>query len=223
MTVDTLVKIGGSLLRHPNKLRPILDAFVSDKSFNKLFSVGSGPLGDEYKVLRKAFSADVTHASPPIDGWSYIQTINAHLLLCLNGHLRPCSGLKELRHALDVGQPGVVLSHTVTDLFTQESIQTSDYRAAILCSAINAPRLIVLTDVPGLFDKDPQKYGDAARLYEIDSRSVEAMTNSCVDSGVASYAKKAKLQLYVAGIEQIDSYNGQIDLFLTNEATHIRD
>ena len=67
---------------------------------------------------------------------------------------------------------------TIAGQTTTLGREGSDYTAALLANMLDAERVVVWKDVPGLFNADPKWLSDATRLEEVSYREAVEMTFS---------------------------------------------
>lgn len=158
-----VIKIGGSLsigedgpkLDYFKKLIPVLKRV--DKEHQMILSIGGG------KFIRKYYSAiEKLGLSHDEMEWIAIELlrVNVRFLAFLLGK-KPVYALEELneRSSGVIGgiRPG----------------RSTDANAAYAASVIKADYFIKLTDVNGLYDKDPKKHSDAKHLEHIGFKELE--------------------------------------------------
>lgn len=83
-----------------------------------------------------------------------------------------------IRRELDAGKIVVVAGFQGVD--EEENVTTlgrggSDTTAVALAAMLHAHRCIIFTDVDGVYDRDPRKYGDAVKFAAIDYDSMLAL------------------------------------------------
>lgn len=168
-----VIRIGGSLsigkdgpkVNYFKKLLPILKGL--DRSNQLIVSIGGG------KFIRKYYSAikSLGLTNEQME-WVAIDIlkVNVRFLSFLLGK-KPIYTLKELtpKSSGVIGgiQPG----------------RSTDANAAYAASVIKADLLIKLTDVDGLYDKDPKKFGNAKLLDRIPFNELKKCLKKYAGSG----------------------------------------
>ncbi len=127
--------------------------------------------------------------------------LNAFLMIAAIGELAypyPPKTIEEAVKALSTGKI-VVMGGT-------EPGHTTDAVAALLAERINAERLVIATNVDGVYDKDPRKYNDAKKLKKLSAEELVKIVfkqdpvagiSSAVDHLAALIIKRAKIKTYV--------------------------
>ncbi len=127
--------------------------------------------------------------------------LNAFLMIAALGkrayHYTP----KTIEEAIKALSPGKLVVMAVT-----EPGHTTDAVAALLAERTNAKRLIIATNVDGVYDKDPRKYPDAKKIKRLSPEDLVRIVfkqdpvagiSSAVDHMAALIIKRAKIKTYV--------------------------
>jgi len=197
--MDAVVKVGGSLLAQPDALRALCRTLDrASKNWKMAIVPGGGPFADEVRLQDKrvGLSAETTHLMAIFAMDQY------GLLLCdLLNNAAPATTLRAAinfagRKRLPVILPSRFLS-TRNSLRASWDV-TSDTIAAYLAARLQAKRLILITDVDGLFSKDPKKYSDAKLILSISLEELSrSSTRTCVDKAFPSQLRKHKLDTWI--------------------------
>ena len=145
-----VVSLGGSLLYPLNEeyIRQVID-FI--RKHDGLYIVtGGGKIAREYIKMARKFGASERYLDKIGIGFT---RANAMLLASYFKKRVPCTIEAASKMAPPVIMGGTTPGHS------------TDAVAAMLASAVKADLLIIATDVDGIYDKDPKKYGDA-KLYK---------------------------------------------------------
>lgn len=201
MTVDFVVKLGGSLLSDLDKAAQFLRK-VDTVPQDFIFTVGSGPLGDAYK----AFDYEARTHMPYhfyVECWSAIQSINARLIASVSKSYSPCRDLGEIEECIAGGTRPVIDAKDFAPYYKQLKYQMSDVRSALVAHLSGCRRLVIFTDVEGIFTCDPRTDTSARKLRFIAANDPILRARTSVDEGLAEYLIKYDITAFVTGI---DSY-----------------
>ena len=222
--MDAVVKVGGSLLAEPDALRSLCRALDrASKTWKMALVPGGGPFADEVRLQDKrlGLSAEPTHRMAILAMDQY------GLLLCdLLNNAAPAATLRMAinlagRKRLPVMLPSRFLS-TLSSLRSSWDV-TSDTIAASLAARLRAQRLILMTDVDGLFTKDPKKYSDAKLIPSISLEELSrTSTRTCVDKELPSQLRKHRLDTWIINglhSERFDSLIREENLTATRITT----
>ncbi len=201
-----VISLGGSVinefLQSPEKLKKyveILDSFA-EKGFRFVIITGGGKVAREYIKLASNF----TQNKNDLDKIGIEATrLNARLLISSlkNCYPEPISTVNELLKSFDqsysffIGcgnQPGC----------------STDFNSVLFAEAIGCKVVINISDVSGIYDKDPKKFDDAKKIdklsYDeffelIKSQKAEPGTYELFDLSALRIAKRSKIKLIFIG------------------------
>ncbi|MFW9936541.1 MAG: UMP kinase [Candidatus Thorarchaeota archaeon] len=163
---NIVIKVGGSLLF--TEERRIRSEFISEfcniikhgNNFDIIVIVcGGGILARDYiNIIRKLGKNE---AFCDIIGIKISQINSQIILACLNGYAYPRVplSLEELSIATISKKIVVMGGLQPGQSTTSVAIEVAEY--------LDADNLVILTDVPGIFDKDPKKHKDASLLKNV--------------------------------------------------------
>ncbi|KXB02289.1 hypothetical protein AKJ43_02085 [candidate division MSBL1 archaeon SCGC-AAA261D19] len=197
--MESIIKVGGSLARDPKSLRalcPVLSELAGEHNF--LIVPGGGKFADTVREFDREYclSAETSHKMAVLSMDQY-----AMLLADLISNSRTVYSLEEAEVFLSEG--GVPILLPSRSMFTEDPLDhswdfTSDSIAAWIAGSSNAERLILVTDVDGVFSQD-QKGGLGGELvprisvYDLLKEGVE----TCVDMGLPKILPKIQSKCYV--------------------------
>ena len=186
-------------MAQPDALRALCRTLDrASKTWKIALVPGGGPFADEVRLQDKrlGLSAEATHRMAILAMDQY------GILLCdLLNNAVPAATLRMVinlagRKRLPVMLPSRFLS-TLSSLRSSWDV-TSDTIAACLAARLRAQRLILLTDVDGLFTKDPKKYSDAKLIPSISLEELSrTSTRTCVDKELHSQLRKHRLDTWI--------------------------
>ncbi len=166
MKQKIVIKIGGSLLFtkdnkiNSNWIKKLCDIIINNKNFDTIILIcGGGAIGREYINTIRTFSKNETLCD--LIG-IYVSRLNSHLLISyLNQYSYPLvpKTFEELAKA--------ILSKKIVIMGGLQPGQSTTSVAIEIAEYIKADNLIILTDVKGIFDKDPKIHNDAKLLPKV--------------------------------------------------------
>jgi len=190
-----IVKVGGSLALHPEKLR-ILCAKLSEVSKKcKLIVVpGGGEFADAVRNVNKRFSLSsaISHRMAILGMDQY-----GFLLSDLMPHSSITDKLEEAQRILDLGKLPVFLPSNF--LFSKDPLEnswdvTSDSIAVYVAGQLHASRVVLVTDVNGVYTCDPKKFSDAKLISKLSAEDLLKMNKR---TSVDKFLPKLLLQLQI--------------------------
>ncbi len=158
-----VISLGGSLISI-NNLEYIRDVAGLIKKTSEKFDlyvvVGGGKLARDYIKAARRFCSDERY----LDKLGILATrLNAMLLASIFKKDIP----ETVERAAQMESP-VIMGGTTPG-------HSTDAVAAMLAKHVAANRLIIATDVDGIYDKDPKKYGDARKFDRIHIKELRRM------------------------------------------------
>jgi uridylate kinase len=172
MTKNIVIKFGGSLLFSEGglinykKITDFCDIIKNNKNYNSIVIVcGGGIIARQYiKAIREFTDNEVLCDIIGID----ISRINSKLII---------SNLKEFTYPQvpeSFEELAVALnSHKIVVMGGLQPGQSTTSVAIQVAEFLKATRLIILTDVDGIYDKDPKVFEDAKLLRELNYDSLQ--------------------------------------------------
>jgi len=172
MTKNIVIKFGGSLLFseggtiNNEKITEFCDLIKNDKNYDSIVIVcGGGTIARQYiKAIRDFTKNEILCDMIGID----ISRINS-LLIVANmkefAYPQVPESFEELSTAIITGKIVVIGGLQPGQSTTSVAIQVAEF--------LKAERLIILTDVDGIYDKDPKMYDDAQLLKELNYDSLQ--------------------------------------------------
>ncbi len=170
-----IIKFGGSLLFNDttldirgSKVRELITILQSSKNISGVVCGGG-------EIARKYIHAgrEMDFSEEVLDNLGImVSRINAQLLIYAmepSVYPNPITNLEEAKHAQSSNKIFVAGGFVPKQSTTTVAMQ--------LCEALHCD-LIVLTDVDGIFDKDPNKYPDALKYDKISYEEVETLLAS---------------------------------------------
>lgn len=198
--IKIVISVGGSVLGELNlgyikKLSSMLMKFSSKYKFYLV--VGGGEIARRYIDACRAFGCDESY----LDNVGIDATrLNAKVLIASLNDTYP-EVAKDLDEALIAGK---IFKFTV--MGGTHPGHTTDAVAAMLAERINADKIIIMTNVKGVYTADPKKYKNAKFLKELSyddliditmKTGMEAGSKSAVDPLAAKIIARAQIETTV--------------------------
>ncbi len=188
-----VVKVGGSLAVYPEKLRALCAKLSEVSKTYKLIVVpGGGEFADAVRTLDKRFnlSAEVAHRMAVLGMDQY-----GLLLSSLLPDSSVVNNLGKIQETLDSGKVPVFLPSRF--LLSEDPLEnswdvTSDSIAAYIAGQLHACKIVLVTDVNGVYTCDPKKFKDAKLIRRLSARELLKMNER---TSVDRFLPKLLLQL----------------------------
>lgn len=217
--IDCIIKLGGSLLYSIPKIDCLISKLAKD-NVKAILTVGSGYLGEVFKEFINTNSIELGFETA-INCWSNIQSINANIITGINQSVSLCSNINDITNILDSGKLPIIDTISFHSELSNLLLQTSDIRSACLGYKFNCNKLIIMTDVGGIFDKDPKKFSDAKKIKEITATKLSQMGRTSVDKGLAEKIIEYKIITYVIGADEYINSELTFKNFIQTQSTII--
>ncbi len=197
--MDAVIKIGGSLADNPEALKELCaEVFRIAKKHAILVVPGGGKFADVVRELDSKFA--LTGA---ISHKMAILAMDQYGLL-LSQVIPSCEALYSLKDAKLLSESGKVAVMLPSKLlFCDDSFEpswdvTSDSIAAYIAVKVGASKLILVTDVDGIFTEDPKLHKDAVLLSKVLVNELQVLSRrTSVDKFLPEYLTKHSLECYV--------------------------
>jgi 5-(aminomethyl)-3-furanmethanol phosphate kinase len=191
----TVVKVGGSLALYPEKLRALCAKLSEISAKHKLIVVpGGGEFADLVRDLDKQFnlSNEASHrmAILGMDQYGFLLS-----------DLMPCScvvnQLENVQKVLDSGKLPVFLPSNL--LLSEDPLQnswdvTSDSITVYIAGQLHISKVLLVTDVDGVYTCDPKKHSDAKLIKRLSAKELLMMNKR---TSVDKFLPKLLLQLQI--------------------------
>ena len=172
----TVIKVGGSLLAQPEKLKCLCTKLSEVSENHKLVLVpGGGEFADVVREADRRFrlTPGISHRMAILGMDQY-----GFLLSDLTKDSLTVNQLAKVQKVLDMNRLPIFLpsNHLLKDDLLENSWEvTSDSIAAYIASQLHINKVILVTDVDGIFTSDPKKYSDAKLIDKISVKQLEIM------------------------------------------------
>lgn len=222
MKIDYLIKLGGSLLYDCSLTNILLDQLYNNKQNNIVVTVGSGYLGEMYKDFVYNQNNLNISFNDSLRDYSNIQSINASILSSMNENYIVCNNKDEINCVLKQGKIPIADARGFMSVFRNDKYQKSDARAAHICHHLECENLIIVTNVSGVYDSDPNLNPHATIYPIISAEQLRKIGKTSVDEGVAEQIIEYNLNCCVVGINNLILNYGKIDDNLFSTGTVIK-
>ncbi|ALV39166.1 hypothetical protein [Streptomyces sp. CdTB01] len=196
MTVDYVIKLGGSLLNDIAAARPFVTKLANTRA-RCVFTVGSGPLGEFFIALGLERQTNLPFDSS-VECWAALQSINARLLCAMSDRLVLAPDYASASRG-PAGRHAIIDAFPLAARFARLPHQTADVRAAQIAHDLDCDTLVVFTDVNGVYRTDPKIDAAAVPLRSLPASHPLLRERTSVDEGLAEMLTAYKITAYVAG------------------------
>jgi len=194
-----VIKVGGSLAQNPEKLRTLCEKIGALSMSHRLVVVpGGGEFADTVRQLDDRFllSGRASHCMAVLAMDQYGLLLND-----LTANSVVVQGLRETQTALAQGKLPIFLPSQL--LFAEDPLEnsweiTSDSIALYLATKLEAQRLLLVTDVDGIYTQDPKRYPDAELIKKLTPHNlVELSMRTSVDQMLPKLLLKQPMDCFV--------------------------
>ena len=196
--MEAVLKVGGSLAEYPNSLEKLCKKLASFAKDHKILIVpGGGKFADMVRNFDKTYSLSNTIAHKMA-----ILTMDQFGLFLSD--ITPNSfvsySLEEAKNSPSGTLPIFLPSKFI---FSKDPLEhswdvTSDSIAAYIAGMLRADKLILVTDVDGVFTEDPKKSLDAKLIEDVSAKQLLGWNKrTSVDKTLPKILSKIKLDCYV--------------------------
>jgi aspartokinase-like uncharacterized kinase len=215
--MDAVVKIGGSMAEDPVALRALCDRLGEIAKKHRVVVVpGGGKFADVAREFDHRFGLlpEISHRMAILGmdqfGLLLSQIIPDSVAVYL---------LSDAKQLSEIGLVPVFLPSRL--MFRDDPLEpswdvTSDSITAYLASRLSADKVILVTDVDGIFTRDPKKHSDAKLINELSaSELLKLIHRTSVDSFLPKLLLNTQIDCYVVN----GAYPGRIEAILAGQHT----
>ncbi|MCW4031419.1 MAG: delta 1-pyrroline-5-carboxylate synthetase [Candidatus Bathyarchaeota archaeon] len=197
--MDAIIKVGGSLAEKPELLRALCSKLsVLARNYSLVVVPGGGRFADVVRDYDNRFnlSDEISHrmAILGIDQFGLLLT-----------QIIPSScATYLLDDAKQLSETGVVPVFLPSRMFIREDPLknswdvTSDSIAALIASRLRAAKVLLVTDIDGIFTKDPKKHKDANLIERLSAEELLRFnTRTSVDLFLPKLLIESSVECYV--------------------------
>lgn len=194
-----IVKVGGSLAKNPRTLRTLCLTLNEASKTHKLVIVpGGGEFADKVREYYKKFHlSDKAGHQMAILGMDQYGYVLSNLIFEANIVRK----IDEVQKKLDLGKIPVFLP---SDLFlNRDPLEnswdvTSDSIAVYIAGQLGICKVVLLTDVDGVYTSDPKQHPDAKLIEKISAKELLThVERSSVDKFLPKLLMQTQMECYV--------------------------
>jgi len=195
----TVVKVGGSLSLYPEKLRTLCLKISEISKEQKLIVVpGGGEFADVVRCLDKSFhlSCSTSHGMAILGMDQYGMLLSDLMPGSITTHK-----LEEINNYFYLNKLPIFLpSHL---LLREDSLEnswavTSDSIAVYIASKLQVTKVLLVTDVDGIYNSDPKKFSEAKLIKNISVSELLAINKrTSVDIALPKLLLKIPIDCFV--------------------------
>jgi hypothetical protein len=215
--MDAVIKVGGSLAETTDALKALgVELCRIAKKYAIVVVPGGGKFADAVRAFDKKFTL------PPVVSHRLAILAMDQYGLVLSQLIPESCTIDALKDARRISNAKKVLIFPPSKLMFQDDALeaswdvTSDSIAAYIACRLHAERVILVTDVDGVFTKDPKTHADAKLINEV---SVEELLSrvgrTSVDKFLPKFLSKNRLDCYVVN----GKYPERISAVLSGQRT----
>jgi aspartokinase-like uncharacterized kinase len=193
--MDAVIKIGGSLAENPERLRALCTKL---SEFAKKYAIVVVPGGGRFADVVRDFDQRFTLSSEVSHRMAILGMDQFGLLL---SQIIPNSCatylLSDAKQLSEIGIVPIFLPSRL--MFQEDPLEnswnvTSDSIAAYVASRLHVAKVLLVTDVDGIFTKDPKQHSDATLIEKL---SAEELLKLNKRTSVDHYLPKLLLDMQV--------------------------
>jgi aspartokinase-like uncharacterized kinase len=197
--MDAVIKIGGSLAEDPATLRALCSRIGEIAKKHRVVVVpGGGKFADVVREFDQQFGL-----SPVISHRMAILGMDQFGLLLSQIIPNSCASclLNDAKQLSEIGVVPIFLPSRL--MFQADSLEpswdvTSDSVAAYVASRLSADKVILITDVDGIFTSDPKKHSDAKLMNELSASELLGLIHrTSVDRFLPKLLLNTQMHCYV--------------------------
>jgi aspartokinase-like uncharacterized kinase len=197
--VDAVIKVGGSLAEDPERLRALCHKLSELAKKHAIIVVpGGGKFADVVRDFDQRFnlSSGISHRMA-ILGMDQFGLLLSQIIpnSCATYLLNDAKQLSEIE-VVPIFLPSRLM-------FKEDPLEnswdiTSDSIAAYVASRLQAAKVLLVTDVDGIFTKDPTKHADATLIEQLSAEELLKLNKrSSVDRFLPKLLLEAPIDCYV--------------------------
>jgi aspartokinase-like uncharacterized kinase len=195
----TVIKVGGSIALHPEKLRALCTKISEESKKHRLIVVpGGGEFADTVRTLDKQFSlsCSVSHKMAVLGMDQY-----GLMLSDLIPNSVTVSKLEEVKYFLDKSKLPIFLPSNL--LLSEDPLEnswevTSDSIAVYLAHRMQVHKVLLVTDVDGVYNEDPKTKPDSKLITKLSVSELLALKKrTSVDKALPRLLLKLPVDCFV--------------------------
>jgi len=195
----TVIKVGGSLSIYPEKLRTLCLKISEISKQQKLIVMpGGGKFADVVRCLDKSFhlSCSTSHGMAILGMDQYGMLLSDLIPGSITTHK-----LEEIRRFFDLDKLPIFLpSHLLLrdDPLENSWAVTSDSIAVYIAGRLQVTKVLLVTDVDGIYNNDPKTFSEAKLINNLSASELLAMNKrTSVDKALPKLLLKTQIDCFV--------------------------
>jgi aspartokinase-like uncharacterized kinase len=197
--MEAVIKVGGSLAENPAGLRALCNRLGEiAKKYRIVVVPGGGKFADVVRDLDQQFvlSTDISHRMAILGMDQFGLLLSQIIPNSCTTYL-----LNDAKQLSEIGVAPIFLPSRL--LFREEPLKpswdvTSDSIATYVARLLRADKVILVTDVDGIFTSDPKKHSDAKLIKELSaSELLRLVQRSSVDRFLPKLLLETQINCYV--------------------------
>ena len=195
----TVVKVGGSLSLYPEKLRTLCSKISEISKEQKLIVVpGGGEFADVVRCFDKSFhlSCSTSHGMAILGMDQYGMLLSDLIPNSITTHK-----FEEMECFLDLNKLPIFLPSNL--LIREDPLEnswavTSDSIAVYIAGRLQVTKVLLVTDVDGIYNSDPKTFSEAKLINNLSASELLAMNKrTSVDKALPKLLLKTSIDCYV--------------------------
>jgi 5-(aminomethyl)-3-furanmethanol phosphate kinase len=194
-----VVKIGGSLALYPEKLRVLCAKLSEAAKKHKIIVVpGGGEFADVVRNVDKQFklSREVSHRMAILGMEQYGLLLSDLITLS-----RVANQPENIENIWDLGMLAIFLPSIYLlseDILEKSWDVTSDSIAVYIANKLHIGKVVLVTDVDGIYTCDPKKCSDAKFINELSAKQLDSLNmRTSVDKFLPKLLSQLQIQCLV--------------------------
>jgi aspartokinase-like uncharacterized kinase len=212
-----VVKVGGSLALHPDKLKALCTTLNRESKKHKIVIIpGGGEFADVVRRLDEQFSLSCSTSHK----MAVLAMDQFGLLLSdLMSNSAVVNAVEEVAGVLAAGRLPIFLPSRL--LFYDISLEnswdvTSDSIAAYLSNRLHLRKILLVTDIDGIYTSDPKKHPDARFIEKLSASELLAIN---ARTSVDKFLPKLMLKLHVDCFVVNGMFSQRVEAILEGQNT----
>lgn len=195
LNIDYVIKLGGSLINDINKAEILAETIATfTEKYNMIIFPGGGPIDNYIEEVDKQFrlNKEIHHQA-----CARAQDQTGLIFANFNPKAyETTNNFAGIREILKKGKIPVLLPSDLIfmlDPFEKSWYISSDSMGAYFSLLLESKSFLILTDVDGIYNKDPKTHPDAKLLREINVNELSNISETSVDNTLSEFLKNAKM------------------------------
>jgi 5-(aminomethyl)-3-furanmethanol phosphate kinase len=212
LKIDYLIKLGGSLIANIDKAQNLAETLIALSENNRIVIFpGGGPIDNLIENIDKQFTLnEITHHQACARAQDQTGLIFANFNL---NFFETTDNFADVRDILKRKKIPVLLPSKLIfmlDPFEKSWNISSDSMGAYFSFLLEANKFLILTDVDGIYTKNPTKDKDAKLIPKLTVNQLDDLGQTSVDETLCDFLFNASMSCWVLNGH---NYDNLIDFF----------